>query len=104
MSASGNDRTSQSHAESVENDPFLRRVEEALRLIQTYDPLQYCRLMRDLERVWGVRSACEQLEHVVASYISVISEAASAVATMLGLERVLQRPRIEGYKRTSTPR
>jgi hypothetical protein len=30
----------------------LRRVEEALRLIQKYDPLRYDRLTRDLERVW----------------------------------------------------
>jgi hypothetical protein len=30
----------------------LRRVEEALRLIQKYDRLRYDRLIRDLERVW----------------------------------------------------
>jgi hypothetical protein len=30
----------------------LRRVEEALHLIKTYDRLRYERLLRDLERVW----------------------------------------------------
>ena len=33
-------------------EPILRRVEEALRLIQTYDQRRYNRLVRDLERVW----------------------------------------------------
>jgi hypothetical protein len=37
-----------------ENDPVfvLRRVEEALDLIKTYDRLRYDRIIRDLERVW----------------------------------------------------
>jgi hypothetical protein len=35
-----------------EREPILRRVEKALRLIQTYDQLRYNRLRRDLERVW----------------------------------------------------
>jgi hypothetical protein len=30
----------------------LRRVEDALRLIKTFDPLRYKRIGRDLERVW----------------------------------------------------
>src|SRR5579863_17311 len=33
-------------------EPILHRVEEALRLIQTYDQRRYNRLIRDLERVW----------------------------------------------------
>jgi hypothetical protein len=37
---------------SFEPEPILRRVEEALRLIQTYDQLRYDRLISDLERVW----------------------------------------------------
>lgn len=37
---------------SSEPGPILRRVEEALRLIQKYDRLRYDRLIRDLERVW----------------------------------------------------
>ena len=30
----------------------LRRVEEALNLVKTYDPRRYARLLHDLERVW----------------------------------------------------
>jgi hypothetical protein len=30
----------------------LDRVEEALRLIKTHDPIRYARLLRDLDRVW----------------------------------------------------
>lgn len=37
---------------SFEPEPILNRVEEALRLIQTYDQHRYNRLIRDLERVW----------------------------------------------------
>ncbi len=37
---------------SFEPEPILRRVEEALCLIQTHDQLRYNRLIRDLERVW----------------------------------------------------
>jgi hypothetical protein len=33
-------------------EPVLRRVEEALDLIKTYDRMRYERLTRDLERVW----------------------------------------------------
>ena len=33
-------------------DRILDRVEEALRLIKTHDPLRYNRLIRDLDRVW----------------------------------------------------
>jgi hypothetical protein len=33
-------------------EPVLRRVEEALDLIKTYDRVRYARLTRDLERVW----------------------------------------------------
>jgi hypothetical protein len=36
----------------AEAAPILRRVEEALALIKRYDPLQYARVVRDLERVW----------------------------------------------------
>jgi hypothetical protein len=35
-----------------EPDPILRRVEEALRLIKTYDRIRYDRLSRDLKGVW----------------------------------------------------
>jgi hypothetical protein len=35
-----------------ESEPTLRRVEEALRLIKTYDRIRYDRLMSDLDRVW----------------------------------------------------
>ena len=35
-----------------EPERALRRVEEALHLIKTYDRLRYDRLLRDLERVW----------------------------------------------------
>jgi hypothetical protein len=37
---------------SFEPEPILRRIEEALRLIQNYDRLRYNRLIRDLERIW----------------------------------------------------
>ena len=33
-------------------EPALRRVEEALRLIKTYDRPKYDRLSRDLDRIW----------------------------------------------------
>jgi len=33
---------------AVEVEQHLRRVEEALNLIKTYDPLRYARLIRDL--------------------------------------------------------
>lgn len=33
-------------------EPILRRVEEALRLIKTYDRIRYDRLSRDLKGVW----------------------------------------------------
>lgn len=33
-------------------EPRLRRVEEALNLIKTHDPVRYARLIRDLERIW----------------------------------------------------
>jgi hypothetical protein len=32
--------------------PALRRVEDALRLIQAYDRQRYSRIVQDLERVW----------------------------------------------------
>jgi hypothetical protein len=35
----------------------LRRVEDALRLIETYDPRRYRRFLRDLERIWVVPTA-----------------------------------------------
>jgi hypothetical protein len=35
-----------------ESDPSLRRVEEALNVIKRYDPLQYMRVIRNLDRVW----------------------------------------------------
>jgi hypothetical protein len=35
------------------SDPrVLDRVEEALRLIKTHDPVRYARLLRDLDRIW----------------------------------------------------
>jgi hypothetical protein len=39
---------------SFESDPApsLQRLEEALNLIKTYDPLRYKRVIRDLERIW----------------------------------------------------
>jgi hypothetical protein len=39
---------------SFESDPepSLRRVEQALNLIKTYDPIRYRRLIQDLERIW----------------------------------------------------
>lgn len=37
---------------AFEPEPILRRVEEALGLIQKYDRLRYDRLVRDLDRVW----------------------------------------------------
>lgn len=48
-----------------ERELILRRVEEALRLIQKYDRLRYDRLVRDLERVWvrdipGTRGSFDQ--------------------------------------------
>ena len=36
----------------IEPEPILRRVEEALRLINLHDKLRYRRLIRDLERIW----------------------------------------------------
>jgi hypothetical protein len=36
----------------AEAEPILRRVEEALALIKRYDPLQYVRVIRNLDRVW----------------------------------------------------
>lgn len=36
----------------AEADPALRRIEEALSLIKRYDPLQYARVIHNLERVW----------------------------------------------------
>ena len=35
-----------------EAEPILRRVEELLRLIKTYDRHRYNRIVGDLERVW----------------------------------------------------
>jgi hypothetical protein len=35
-----------------ESEPYLRCVEEALRLIKVYDRVRYNHLIRDLERVW----------------------------------------------------
>jgi hypothetical protein len=35
-----------------EAEPSLRRVEEALNVVKRYDPLQYKRIIRDLDRVW----------------------------------------------------
>jgi hypothetical protein len=35
-----------------EREPSLDRVEGALRLIKTYDPRRYQRLLRDLDRIW----------------------------------------------------
>jgi hypothetical protein len=36
-------------------DPqVLDRVEEALRLIKTHDPLRYARLLRDVDRIWVI--------------------------------------------------
>jgi hypothetical protein len=39
---------------SFDNDvePRLRRVEDALNLVKTYDPVRYAHLIRDLERIW----------------------------------------------------
>ena len=36
----------------VNDEPVLRRVEEALALIKAYDKRRYDRLIKDLERVW----------------------------------------------------
>jgi hypothetical protein len=35
-----------------EAEPSLRRVDEALNVIKRYDPLQYMRVIRNLDRVW----------------------------------------------------
>jgi hypothetical protein len=37
---------------ATEPEPILRRVEEALLVIERHDPLRYERLVRDLERIW----------------------------------------------------
>lgn len=43
-------------AETVDDksEPILRRLEEALCLIKTHDPLRYRRITRDLKRVWAL--------------------------------------------------
>lgn len=36
----------------AEAEPRLRRVQDALNLIKTHDPVRYAHLIRDLERIW----------------------------------------------------
>jgi hypothetical protein len=39
---------------NADEEQGLQRIEQALGLIKTYDPIRYRRLLRDLERVWAL--------------------------------------------------
>jgi hypothetical protein len=96
--------------------PGLRRVEDALRLIKDHDPLQYSRVVKNLDRVWvhlvptyvasyeDRLKACVLDERFVLSEATTLEHIASAIvheATHARLERwgisyeEKARPRIE---------
>lgn len=87
---------------AADHEAVLRRVEEALTLIKTDDPLRYNRLIRDLERVrvrplmdaWGTYSislkSCELDDRFVTDDTISLEQIASTIvheATHLRLHR-----------------